>query len=538
MTKILKLAQQARSKKINKIEKLKATRTPQEALAELENYAKEGYSSIPKEDRDHFLKAFGIFDKKKVHGDNSFMLRVRIPGGQLTPAQAIKIGELAKNYGKDYIDITTRQQIELRYLKIEDLPTILHELDSIGISTYQTGVDNFRNIVTSAFDGIGEESFIECMPIIESLQAIFLKKEEWLNKLPRKFNTAILGNRKNDCNIYGHDCCFVLAQRGGNLGFNVYLGGRVGIQASDANLFVTVDEVEPFYRTLIELFKTYGFRDNRNKNRLHFLIEAVGLQNLVDSIRAESGIDFAHHGTNLVYIEHRIPEDAVIELNNQRVAIAYSIPSGIFSGSDMLLAGETAMRYDAFVRLSVEQSFYIAGVPKQSVEAIKSEELYSKYEQYNNPYFKNLIACAGTATCAFGVIPNKPDAIELSTYLSKEVPMQDAKIRIYWSACPKGCGIHGIADIGLEGCKAKDEEGNSVDGVHIFLGGKATTHALEARMLYKAVPLSKAKYLIKGLVEIYKNEQFVGESFESFDTRVLHRLSVEEIEEKIRGWRT
>ncbi len=525
----LQEANKLRSKKINKIEKLKQSCTSQEALAQLESYAKEGYGSISKEDKDHFLKAFGIFDKQKVHGDNSFMLRVRIPAGQLTATQAIKIGELAKLYGKDYIDITTRQQIEFRYLKIEDLPTVLSELDAIGITTYQTGVDNFRNIVTSAFDGIGEQSMIECMPLIESLQAIFLKKDEWLNQLPRKFNTAILGNRVNDCNIYGHDCSFVLAQRDDVIGFNVFLGGRVGIQASDANIFVSVDEVEPFYHALIMLFKKYGFRDNRNKNRLHFLIEAVGLANLVKSIKEEAEMAFSSRGTNLIYIEHRIPQNAVIKLNDDKVALAYSIPSGIFSGSDMQSAGETAQRYSGVVRLSVEQSFYIAGLSPDSIDAIKSEELYQKYEQYNNPYFKNLIACAGTQTCAFGVIPNKPDAIELSTYLAKEIPMNNAKVRIYWSACPKGCGIHGVADIGLEGCKAKDETGNSIDGVHIFLGGKATTQAQEARLLYKAVPLTKAKNIVKKLIEIYKNERFPSESFESFDTRVLHRLSVEEI---------
>jgi len=200
----------------------------------------------------------------------------------------------------------------------------------------------------------------------------------------------------------------------------------------------------------------------------------------------------------------------------------------------MQSAGETAQRYQGSVRLSVEQSFYIAGIERADIDALKSEELYQKYEQYNTPYFKNLIACAGTKTCAFGVIPNKADAIELSTYLSQEVPMHDAKIRIYWSACPKGCGIHGIADIGLEGCKAKDEAGESVDGVHIFLGGKATTHALEARMLYKAVPLTKAKSLIKSLIEIYKNERLADESFEAFDTRVWQSLSIDEIQSLIK----
>ena len=131
------------------------------------------------------------------------------------------------------------------------------------------------------------------------------------------------------------------------------------------------------------------------------------------------------------------------------------------------------------------------------------------------------------------MIPNKSDAIAMANFLQKEVPIAGGKVRMYWSACPKGCGIHGVADIGFEGCKAKDQEGNNVNGVHIYLGGKATKEAKEARVLYKALPIKDAKYKVKKLMEIYRDERHEIESFEAFDTRVLSLMPVEKVIEMI-----
>ena len=528
MKELLVEAYKKRSNKINKIEKLKQKRLAKEAINNLKEYAKRGYDSILKEDKEFFLKSFGIFDKEKTNGKNSFMLRIRIPGGRLNHIQAKTIGEIAKKYGKDYIDLTTRAQMELRYLKIEDLPTILEKLESVGITTYQTGVDNFRNIVTNALDGISKDSVIETYSLIQKLQSIFLKKSEWISVLPRKFNTAIVGSFVNDCNVYGHDCAFLLSKKNNEYGFNIFLGGKVGIQAKDANLFVKIDEVEEFYYALISLYKQYGFRDNRNKNRLYFLIEAVGLENFVEAIKEEANKNFDTKGELLVKKEHIIPKNSEIELKNSLYAIHFTIPSGIFSGSDLLEVSEIAKKYGGDIRLSVEQNFYICNIKKEDVKYIKNSNIYKKYEDYNNIYFKNMIACAGIDTCAFAVIKNKPDAIELSSYLKDNLLIEDGKVRLYWSACPKGCGIHGVGDIGFEGCKIKDENG-ATDGVHIFLGGKASFEAKEARVLLKSVKLNEAKYIVANLLNYYKQHKKDNESFENFDSRVFSKMSNEEI---------
>lgn len=520
----LQQAFESRNKKQNKIEKLKELKTPLSVYKRLEVISSDGKAYLKDEDANFFLKCFGAFMKK----DGKFMLRVRIPAGQLSIEQAEKIGEVSKLYGEDYIDITTRQQIELRYIKIENLYTVIKELESVGVSTFQTGVDNFRNIVTSSFDGLGDKSIVHVKPLIDELQSIFLEKEEWIATLPRKFNTAILGATINDCNIYGHDCCFVLAKKDHMIGFNLYLGGRVGVQARDTGLFIQEDEVVSTFNAVINLFKTYGFRDNRNKNRLHFLLEAVGMEAFVEAIKSYSGLSFESSGEILATEEFKLDESGVFELNQELSAVHLSIPSGIFTGESLMEVAKSAKEVEGEIRLSVEQSLYIVTTPSR-VDAVKLSTLFEIYRRYHNTYFNHQIACAGTATCAFGVIENKPDAIEMASFLHKEVPIADGKVRMYWSACPKGCGIHGVADIGFEGCKAKDEEGNKVDGVHIFIGGKATKEAKEARVLYKALPLKEAKYKVKRLMEYYRDERDSGESFESFDSRVLSGLSSDEI---------
>ena len=516
---ILEKALEARSKKVNKVETTKALKIPMDVYAKLEEIAAGGYENLAPEDSGYFLKCFGLFDKGE-----DFMLRVRVPAGQLTYEQSKRIGEVAKEYGNDYIDITTRMQVELRYLQIADIAKVLASLKEVGLTTFQTGVDNLRNIVTDPLDGIAYDNIIETMPIIEKLQDVFLENPEWISVLPRKFNTGIIGSLSNSCNIFGHDCNFVLAQKDGIFGFNIYLGARVGMQAKDANLFVTVEEAPRFYKALLELFKTYGYRDNRNKNRLVFLINDIGIDVLIDAIKKESGLTFSTAGTTMVQSQNIALGSNKVLGRNGKMNYKIIIPSGIFTGSDMMAAAQSANTYgDGNIRLTYDQNLYIVNIPTENLSALEASDVVSNYAKFNNLYFADMIACAGTATCSFGVIPNKPDAIEMAHFLNSEVAIENANVRMNWSACPKGCGVHGIADIGFEGCKAKLSDGTRVDGVHIYLGGKITREAKEAHTLHKALPITEAKYHVKYLLKAYATYKQRGETYEAFDDRFLSR---------------
>jgi len=516
----LQLAFEARNKKQNKIEKTKELKTPKEAYELLEVYATEGYDSIPKEDLSYFLKCFGIYDRPAT--PKQFMIRVRIPGGQLSFNQAVMIGELAKEYGNDYIDITTRMQVEFRYLDIENIPTIFKKLESVGISSYQTGVDNFRNILNDPLDEKAFDNILSSQRLLNKIQSIFLQDYNWISALPRKFNTGITGSLANRSNVFGQDCALVLAQKEGRFGYNLYLGGKVGRIAKSADIFLKdEDEVLAMYKTLITLFRDFGFRDNRNKNRLHFLIESIGIQTMSAAIRSHAGIDFATAGETMTKMDNNDPDQGRVQLKDGTFALHVVIPSGIFSGSKMIEVAELSKQYgNGEIRLDVEQSLYILGVTNEIIETLLKEPFFETYKSVNTPYFNHMIACAGTEHCPFGVIPNKPDAIEMSQYLSDVVPLDEGRVRMYWSACVKGCGIHGVGDIGFEGCKAK-VDGINEFGVHILVGGKLTGEGEEGYSVIKSAPLRYAKYYVESLMLEYRRLKKPHESFEQFHERVL-----------------
>jgi ferredoxin-nitrite reductase len=515
----LQKAFEARSKKVNKVEITKALKDPIDVYEKLEEIAAAGYDGLAKEDSSYFLKCFGLFDKGE-----DFMLRVRVPVGQLSSQEARSIGEIAQKYANDYIDISTRMQIVLRYIKIENIAKVLQELKNAGLTTFQTAADNTRNTVADPLDGLAYDSIIETKSIVDKMEKQFIHNEEWLSTLPRKFNTGILGSLSNSCNIFGHDCCFVLAQKDGIFGFNIFLGARVGVQARDADVFVGVDEVSSFYEAVLNVFKKYGYRDNRNKNRLHFLLQDVGMLTFIETVKKEANQNFLSAGITMVQSQNIALGSNKVLLKDGTFAYKIVVPSGIFSGTDLIEAANTAQNFGSGnIRLTYDQNLFIINVPQEKLEALETSSLVKKYAQYHNLYFQDMIACAGTHTCSFGVIPNKPDAIEMAHFLNSEVAIENANVRMNWSACPKGCGVHGIADIGFEGCKAKDADGNRVDGVHIFVGGKITREAKEAHTLHKSLPITEAKHHAKYLLKTYAKHKLRAESYEAFDDRFLSR---------------
>jgi len=526
MMQALQTAKEARSKKQNKLEITKELKNPSEAYEKLEQYAKDGYESIPDEDKKYFLKCFGIYDRPAT--PERFMLKIRTSGGFLNADQARVIGECALEFGEDYIDLTTRQQCELRYLHIEDLPTIIKRLEAVGLDGYQTGVDNIRSIMIDPLDSMAYDNVLASHPILKKLQDMFLYKEEWISTLPRKFNTAITGSYSNRCNVFCHDISFALAQKDGVYGFNMYLGGKVGVVGKSADIFLKDEaEILSAFGATIDIFKEYGFRDNRNKNRLFFLIEAVGIQEFSSAIRLKSGIDFESAGITMTQIDFNEPDQGRVQLRDGSFAVHVVVPSGMFSGSDLIKVSNLSKEFgNGELRLDMEQSLFVMGVKEPDI--LIRQDLFKKYKSLDTPYLNHLIACAGTEHCPFGVIENKNDAINMAKYLDEKVPLESGRVRMYWSACVKGCGIHGLGDLGFEGCKAKID-GEGVPGVNISIGGKLTSGTKEGNTVIKSAPLKYAKYYIESIMLDYKKQRKKDESFESYNERVLSGYSLSNI---------
>ncbi len=530
------LANEARNKKINQIEKIKDTKSITQAMEDLKSYASLGYESITKEDFAYYFKCFGIFDKRKENGENSFMIRVRIPGGQLNATQARVLGEVSRDYCSNSLDLTTRMQVELRYIQIENLPLILEKLNEVGMSTYQTGIDNIRNILTDPLDGVASDCMLESMPILKELQEVFFKQDEWIGKLPRKFNTAISGSLSNRCNILGHDCCFYLAKKDSEYGFNVALGGKVGVVASKADVFLSSSsEVVSFFTALIKIFREYGFRDNRNKNRLHFLIEAIGMEELIKAIKIEAKQEFGSAGDEIINSEMLNSTDGFIKLKDGTNAVHSIVTAGVLNGVDMIRLSHLAEEFgDGNIRLTYEQNIFILGVSDAKKDACLRDSFFQTHKNINTPYINNLITCIGSKNCQYGIIDTKGISKEICEYLNDTVPLnRDEVVRLYWSGCIKGCGLNDLGDLGFQGVKFKNEAKEMVHGVNITLGGKMTLETAEGRLLYSKISIEDAKIKMKRLMMVYKKEKLEGESFEAFDTRVFGSLSIEDIQERL-----
>ncbi|MDQ1263736.1 MAG: ferredoxin-nitrite reductase, partial [Campylobacterota bacterium] len=213
------------------------------------------------------------------------------------------------------------------------------------------------------------------------------------------------------------------------------------------------------------------------------------------------------------------PDHGKVQLRDGTFGVHMVVPAGIFSGSDLMAVADMSEKFgNGEIRFDIEQSLYILGV--KEVNSLLSEPLFKKYKSVDSLYKNHLIACAGSQHCSFGVIENKSDAINMAEYLEKKVPIADGRVRMYWSGCVKGCGLHGLGDIGFEGCKVKI--GDEMEGaVNISLGGKITSEGLEGYTVIKSAPLRHAHFFVESLMLEYKRVKNPFESFEQFNERVL-----------------
>ncbi|MFN7064899.1 MAG: FAD-dependent oxidoreductase [Aquificaceae bacterium] len=471
---ILKEYVKTRPTKINKVEEYKRAKHPFDVnlIKSLEEWAEHSdWQKIPEEDKEYGLKWYGIFYRKATPG--YFMVRIRITHGKLNADQAKVIAHLSKKFGRDHIDLTTREQIQLRWIELKDLPEVISAIESVGLTTLQTGMDNVRNITGDPLSGLTEDSIIDTIPISRRITEVFLGKRQYAD-LPRKFNIGLVGSERDSINCKYNDLCFYLARKGSLYGFNVYAGGKIGsggpVEAIDLDIFVLPYESVDITKAVLEIYSDMGNREDRTRNRLYFLTEELGIEGFRSETEKRLSRNLWRKGEDLVKDKGERKE-AIIKQKNGLYAVRLVVPSGIFTGENLERLAYLSKRYGSGeIRLSVYQNLYLINIPEEHLERVLSDPLLSKYPTSISPYFDGLIACQGSKTCAFGVIENKNDALRLAHYLSQKVPI-DIPINTHWSGCSKGCGQHGAGDIGFVGTKMK-VNGDVKYAVDVFIGEK------------------------------------------------------------------
>ena len=493
---------------LNKFEKFKAEKDGLAIKDELNHFAQIGWEAMDETDRDHRLKWVGVFFRPVTPG--RFMLRLRTPNGTLTSTKLRVLGEIIQRYGEEgSADITTRQNIQLRGIRIEDIPDIFSRLKAVGITSIQSGMDNVRNITGSPMAGLDANELIDTRDLVQQVQDMITNcgqgNSEFTN-LPRKFNIAIEGGRDNSVHAEINDIAFVPAFRDGELGFNVLVGGFFSATRCAAAIPLEAwvhpnEEVVDLCRAILEVFRDNGLRANRQKSRLMWLIDEWGLEKFRVEVAKKLSWDLLP----------AVPEDAIDWEKQDHIGVypqkqpgfnyvGLLVPVGRLVAEDFYEIARLAEVYgNGDVRLTVEQNVILTNVPDSRLEALLQEPLLAKFSVNPAPLMRSLVSCTGAQFCNFALVETKQRALALAQELEAELDFPRS-VRIHWTGCPNSCGQPQVAEIGLMGTKARGKDGKPTEGVNLYMGGKVGKDAHLGQQVQKGIPCEDLKPILRDLL--------------------------------------
>lgn len=491
---------------LNKFEKIKSEKDGLAVKAQLEDFAKIGWEAMEEGDRDYRLKWLGVFFRPVTPG--KFMLRLRLPHGIISADQMRILGEIVQRYGSDgNADITTRQNLQLRGIRLEDIPEIFQNLKAVGLTSVQSGMDNVRNITGSPVAGIDAEELFDTRELVQQVQDMITDKGEGnpeFTNLPRKFNIAIAGCRDNSVHAEINDIAFIPAFLGEKLGFNVLVGGFFSSKRCDAaiplNAWVTPEEVVPLCRAILEVFRDNGLRANRQKARLMWLIDEWGIDKFRSEVEKQLGQNLKEAAAKDEIIWEK--RDRIGVYRQKQPGLNYvglHIPVGRLFAQDMLELARIADVYgQGEIRLTVEQNIIIPHLNDACLTAFLTEPIIKKFAIDPTPLARALVSCTGSQFCNFALIETKNRAVEFIQELETELTLSKP-VRIHWTGCPNSCGQPQVADIGLMGTKVR-KNGQTLEGVDIYMGGKVGKDAHLGTCIQKSVPCEDLKPVLRELL--------------------------------------
>ena len=498
---------------LNKFEKFKAEKDGLAIKSELEQFAQLGWEAMDETDREHRLKWLGVFFRPVTPG--KFMVRMRLPNGILSSTQMRVLAEVVQRYGEDgSVDITTRQNIQLRGIRIEDIPDIFTRFEQVGLTSVQSGMDNVRNITGSPVAGIDAAELIDTRELVQQVQDMITnqgKGNPEFTNLPRKFNIAIAGGRDNSVHAEINDLAFVPAYKEGGdhkgtplLGFNVVVGGFFSAKRCDAaiplNAWVTPDEVVDVCRAVLEVYRDHGLRANRQKSRLMWLIDEWGIDKFRREIENALGRTLQPEAEKDEFDWDKRDHLGVFPQKQPELNyVGLHIPIGRLYAADMFDLARIAEVYGSGeIRLTVEQNVIIPNVPDSRLDTFLAEPLLERFSINPASLTRALVSCTGAQFCNFALIETKNRALTLIKQLEAELDLP-RPVRVHWTGCPNSCGQPQVADIGLMGTKVR-KDGKTVEGVDLYMGGKVGKDAHLGSCVQKGIACEDLKPLLHKLL--------------------------------------
>jgi sulfite reductase (ferredoxin) len=453
-------------------------------------YAYRGFDAIDPADLRTRMRWWGLYTQRApgIDGgktailepeeldDKYFMMRVRIPGGQLTADQLRAIADVATVYGRDFADVTDRQNIQLHWIRIEDVPAIWKVIEGVGLSSAQACGDVPRNMLGCPLTGIAADEIIDAGPVLAATDSRWLLDSSFSN-LPRKYKTAISGCSRHCTAHEINDVSFVgVVGPGGKPGFDLWVGGGLStnpILAVRLGTFVEPEQVPDVWAGVTSVFRDYGYRRQRNRARLKFLVSDWGPEKFREVLEKE-------------YLGFGLPDGPAPEPPAQGLrdhvgvtpqqdgsyAVGAALKSGRTTGTILKQVADLADRYGkGRVRTTVEQKLVLLDVPEESVEAVISELSTLDMEVRPTAFRRGMMACTGLEFCKLAIVETKARANWLTDELERRLPDWTEPISINVNGCPNSCARFQLADFGLKGSLVPGPDGEPVPGYQIHLGG-------------------------------------------------------------------
>jgi ferredoxin-nitrite reductase len=492
---------------LNKFEKFKAEKDGLAIKDELDHFAQIGWEAMDKTDLEHRLKWVGVFYRPVTPG--KFMMRLRVPNGIISSEQMRVLGEIVQRYGDDgNADITTRQNLQLRGIRIEDIPDIFQRLKSVGMTSVQSGMDNVRNITGSPMAGLDADELIDTRELVQKVQDMITNYGQGnyqFSNLPRKFNIAIEGGRDNSVHAEINDIAFVPAYKEGELGFNVVVGGFFSAKRCEAAIPMNVwvrpnQEVVDLCRGILEVYRDNGLRANRQKSRLMWLIDEWGIEEFRTRVANHLGYPLATAAEKDAIDWEKRDHLGVFPQKQEGLSyIGLCVPVGRLFADDMFDLARIAEVYGSGeLRLTVEQNVIIPNIAAENMPTLLTEPLLAKFTPNPTPLQRALVSCTGAQFCNFALIETKNKAVDLIRQLDAELNIPRG-VRMHWTGCPNSCGQPQVADIGLMGTKAR-KDGKTVEGVDLYMGGKVGKDAHLGSCVQKGIPCEDLKSLLTSIL--------------------------------------
>ena len=505
--------------KRNSMERLKLENPPLGIIDELPHLIATGYADIPEEDIVR-LKWWGLYhDKPKI---GTFMLRIKLPAGRITPEQLRAVGDLSSEHGRGEGELSTRQTIQLHYLELASLPLVFDRMAEVGLTTAGACGDAVRNVTGCPVAGLARDELFDVTPVIDDVTSFFYGNPGYSN-LPRKHKISISACAHR-CNAPEINCISLVgAIHRGEEGFGVLVGGglsSVPRLARELGVFVPKDDALPVLRALLDAWQEdLRYRISRVKARIKFMVDDYGPEGMRAEVERRLGYALP---------EFTLPPHPATHADHLGVqpqgqdglsTVGMPVHVGLITGDRLIALAELAEQLGGDVRVTRQQNLVLTGVSDSALEETLAAIRDAGFDLDANPVRGGSIACTGEPHCNFSVTETKTRLDSLIRALEERFGDQIADLRLHLDGCPHACAQHWVGDLGFQGTTVRDEAGKRRQAYEIYVRGALGADAAIGRALFRRVPSEDLDAVVGGLVGGWLERRRPTESFPAFATR-------------------